>query len=188
MTRSTFPFRRLLGISAVLVISISAVLAHASSPNEYEVEAAYLYNFGLFVQWPAVSKADAAFPICVFGVDPFGKVLDRTLAGQSIGPQSTIPRRISNPQDALGCRIVFVSSSEENNVKQLLSSLGKTAVLTVSDMPQFLDRGGMIQFVVVNNRVHFEVNLAAARRAGVTLSSQLVKLAVTVETSLPPEK
>ncbi len=187
MARSKRSFRSLPGIFAVLALSVLAARIRASAPTEYQVKAAYLYNFGLFVQWPSprAAQSDAAFTICVLGVDPFGKALDKVLAGQTIGSESAVARRISDPQDALGCRILFISASEETNVKQLLSSLGKSSVLTVSDMSKFVERGGMIQFVLVNNRVRFEVNLAAAGRSGLTLSSQLVKLAVRVERSLP---
>jgi hypothetical protein len=177
--------RLTLAVAALLVICIPAGCARASTPTEYEIEAAYLYNFGLFVQWPTAFKTDTAFTICVLGEDPFGKALDRALAGQSIGSQSAIARRISNLQEASGCRILFIGSSEQAHLGQLLSSLGTLSVLTVSDMPEFVKRGGIIQFVLVDNRVHFEINLAAASRAGLALSSQLVKLAVTVERNVP---
>lgn len=149
---------------------------------EYEVKAAYIYNFGRFVQWPAktASAATGPFTICVLGEDPFGPLLDSTIEGQTIDGKNMVVRRISAPLQTANCRILFISSSADHDLKEILAVLDKASVLTVSDMPQFARRGGMIQFALENKRVRFEVNLATAERAGLTLSSQLLKLAVTV--------
>jgi hypothetical protein len=171
-----------LAIAAALLLN-SYPCSQASAHTEYEVKAAYLYNFGLFVRWPAqiAPSPSGPFTICVMGMDPFGKVLDRTVAGETIGSQSVVGRRIVNPEEALGCRVLFISSSEETGVKAILAALGKASVLTVGDMPQFVEHGGIIQFVTENSRVRFEINLAAAERAGLSLSSQLLKLAIRVK-------
>jgi len=169
------------------LFSASGLHAQRSKPAEYEVKAAYLYNFGKFVEWPAKIKAAnaGAFTICVLGQDPFGVTLDATIAGETIDRKSVVAKRISKPQDAADCRILFISSSEESQLKQILATLDKTSVLTVSDMLQFTRRGGMIQFILEENRVRFEVNLTTAERAGLTLSSQLLKLAISVRRSSP---
>ncbi len=146
------------------------------------MKAAYLYNFGRFVGWPSAPAKGDAFTICVLGQDPFGSSLDSTVAGQTIDGQNVSARRVSKAQDALHCRILFISMAEESSLKETLAALGKSSVLTVSDMSQFTRRGGMIQFSFEGNRVRFEVNLAAAERAGLTLSSQLLKLALAVKT------
>jgi len=169
------------------LFSVSGLHAQRSKPAEYEVKAAYLYNFGKFVEWPAKIKAASAdaFTVCVLGQDPFGVTLDATIAGETIDGKSVVAKRISKPQDALDCRILFISSSEESQLKQILATLDKTNILTVSDMLQFTRRGGMIQFILEENRVRFEVNLTTAQRAGLTLSSQLLKLAISVRRSSP---
>jgi hypothetical protein len=95
-------------------------------------------------------------------------------------------RRVAKPQDALSCRVLFISSSEQSRLKEILAALDETSVLTVSDMPQFTRRGGMIQFVVEANRVRFEVNLTSAERAGLILSSQLLKVAIDVKRNTQP--
>jgi hypothetical protein len=159
-----------------------------SRPAEYEVKATYLYNFGRFVEWPAnvtVAKGDP-FAICVLGHDPFGPILDATLAGETIAGKSAVATRISKPQEATNCRILFISSSEDNHLKGILTALDKWNVLTVSDIPRFAQRGGMIQFVLDGNNVRFEVNLTTARDAGLTLSSELLKVAITVRRDLQP--
>lgn len=163
-------------------LTLGAACAQDAKPTEYQVKAAYLDNFGRFVGWPASVKAagENSFEICVLGRDPFGQVLDGTLAGEVIDGKETVARRISKPQDALSCRILFVSSSEAGQLKEILAALGTRGVLTVSDMPQFTRNGGMVQFVLDGNRVRFEVNLTIAERAGLTLSSQLLRLATNV--------
>jgi hypothetical protein len=169
------------------VVVMSLLFAGSSAlgqqkPSEYQVEAAYLYNFGRFVEWPAKSTTaqTGSFNICVLGEDPFGQALDATLAGETIGNQKVAARRISSPQMSADCQILFISSSEANRLNKIIEALDKSAVLTVSDIPQFSQRRGMIQFVLEGNRIRFEVNLAATQRAGLTLSSELLKVATAV--------
>ncbi len=164
---------------AVWIIGSALLQAQDSKPTDYQVKAAYLYNFGRFVEWPAGGKTES-FAICVLGQDPFGAALDATLAGETIEGSRVVARRISKSQDAAGCRILFISSSEEGQLKEILSALDRTTVLTVGEMPQFTRRGGMVQFILEGNRVRFEVNLTSAERAGLTMSSQLLKLALNV--------
>jgi len=145
------------------------------------VKAVYLYNFGRFVEWPGSAAAKAnSFNVCVLGQDPFGPVLDSVLAGERIGGKNVVARRIENPQDSANCQIVFLSSTEASRLSQIIETLNKEAVLTVSDMPQFSQRGGMIQFVLEGNRVRFEVNLAAAESADLKIGSRLLVLAERV--------
>jgi YfiR/HmsC-like len=168
---------------AVAWVLVGALCLHAqqSSPTEYEVKAAYLYNFGKFVEWPAkVTAASDFFSICVLGEDPFGSTFDATIAGESINGKKVVVKRITKPQDAVSCRILFISSSEEGRLQEILAALDKLSVLTVSDLSQFTRRGGMIRFVMEANRVRFEVNLTTAEHAGLTLSSQLLKVAISV--------
>jgi hypothetical protein len=157
-------------------------------PSEYQVEAAYLYNFGRFVEWPAkgATPQNSSFTICVLGEDPFGQALDATLAGATIGNQKVAARRISSPQMSSDCQILFISSSEANRLNKIIEALDKNAVLTVSDIPQFSQRQGMIQFVLEGNRIRFEVNLTATQRAGLTLSSELLKVATVVRKNPQP--
>jgi hypothetical protein len=165
--------------------------AQAPKPTEYEVEAAYLSNFGRFVEWPARAGAASGqsgagpsnagpFYVCVLGQDPFGSLLDAALKGETIGAAPIVAKRIAGPEEAAGCRILFVSSSKDSQLNAILAALGTSNILTVGEMPGFTRRGGMIQFVVSANRVRFEINLTAAQRAGLTLSSELLKVAVAI--------
>ncbi len=152
-----------------------------SAPTEYEVKAAYLYNFGRFVKWPKATGRADSFDICVLGQDPFGRSLGSTLAGQTIEGARVLARRISKPLEAADCRIVFISSSTQDQLASILADVEKMSVLTVGDMPEFTRRGGMIQFVLEGNKVRFEVNLVTAERAGLNLSSQLLRIATHVK-------
>jgi hypothetical protein len=173
---------------ALLIFCIPCLQAQQPKASEYQVKATYLYNFGRFVQWPsnAAAAQGESFSICVIGQDPFGAVLDGTLAGETIDGKSVVAKRITKPQDALGCRVLYVSVSEEVRLKDVLAVLDNTGVLTVSDIPQFSQRGGMIQFVMTGNKIRFEVNLTRAQDAGLMLSSDLLKVAATVRKTSQP--
>jgi YfiR/HmsC-like len=156
--------------------------AQKPEPTEYEVKAAYLYNFGRFVAWPDQgSRKDEPFEICVLGQDPFGPALDATVSGETIEGENVAAKRIEKPQEIDSCRILFISSSEDSRLDKILEALDKSRVLTVSDIPQFSQRGGMIQFVSERNRIRFEVNLTNAENAGLNLSSELLKVAIRVQ-------
>lgn len=157
--------------------------AQENKPAEYKVKAVYLFNFGKFVQWPAGAVSEGqekAFPICVLGQDPFGPALDDIVKGESIDGQPLVAKRINRVEDADDCRLLFIGPSEKERVIKLLEALQSKPVLTVSDLPEFCNRGGMIQFVLQGDKVRFEVNLTPAEKAGLTLSSQLLKVATAV--------
>jgi hypothetical protein len=175
-------------IVVLSLLVIPVLRAQQPKASEYLVKATYLYNFGRFVQWPptAVAVQGDSFPICVIGQDPFGAALDTILAGEAIDGKSVVARRVTKTQDALNCRVLYISPSEDSRLKELLVALDKAGVLTVSDIPQFSQRGGMIQFVLAGNKIRFEVNLTNAQIAGLTLSSDLLKVAVAVRKSPQP--
>jgi hypothetical protein len=177
---------RLSAISIAFALLNPACLpAQQSNPSEYEVKAAYVYDFGKFVTWPPNVTAAGEFNICVLGTDPFGATLDAITAGERINGRKIAINRIAKPQEAVSCHILFISSSEESRLKEILATLDKTSVLTVSEISQFTRRGGMIQFIVEANKVRFEVNVTSAERAGLVLSSQLLKVAINVRRGSP---
>lgn len=150
-------------------------------PTQYDVEAVYLYQFGRFVQWPTqTTSASDAFSICVLGRDPFGAGLDSTIAGESINEQRLEAERITDVRDAHRCRILYISPSEDAHLNAILDSLHAEPVLTVSDAPDFMARGGMVEFILQDNRVRFEINVAVTQKAGLSVSSQLLKVAAAV--------
>jgi len=178
---------RTLALAIVCVVSAVPALHAQKGPTENEVKSAYLYNFGKFVEWPAKAAiVGEFFPICVLGDDSFGSTLETTIAGESIEGKKVLVKRVAKSQDAVSCRILFISSSQQNRIKEILAELDSTSVLTVSDMREFTRHGGMIQFVVEENKVRFEVNLTSAERSGLSLSSQLLKVAINVKRSAQP--
>jgi hypothetical protein len=161
----------------LVVASLAITLLGQQRPQEYAVKAAYLYNFGKFTKWPSETPS---FNICLLGKDPFGGSLDRIVAGESIEGKPIVVHRLSDLRPVRDCSILFVSSSERARMGLILSQIQNMPVLTVSDAPEFLERGGMIQFELQNDRVRFEINLRAARDAKLVLSSELLNVATKV--------
>lgn len=173
-------------VVALAVLVSSCAFGQGSKPTEYQVKAVYIYNFSRFVEWPSKpGQLVDGFSICVLGQDPFGQNLNSALANVTIAGKKVAVKRISTPQEAESCRVLFISGSEEKRLKQILGVLDGASILTVSDMPEFAERGGMMQFVWDGDRVRFEVNLATAAHAGLSLSSELLKVAVNVKGSGP---
>lgn len=165
-----------------------AVQVHAQRPPEYQVKAAYLYGFGRFVEWPAAAPAAAgkAFVVCVLGDDPFGHWLDEVVAGAVMKDKPVSVRRISQLDEIGSCHTLFIGPSESARLGRIFETLDHRPVLTVSDAPQFAQRGGMIGFTMDGNRVRFTVNLAAAQDAGLQLNSELLRVAATILKSRTP--
>jgi len=184
--------RRLRGwfVWTAACLTIGVVLnawAQQLSPTEHQVKAAFLYNFGRFVEWPRTASAPAGdpFSICLLGEDPFGPVLEETLEGKEVHGKKLLLRRIGSAKDTLRCQILFISSSEDSHLTEILTLLAGRSILTVSEMPRFAYRGGMIGFTLEQNKVRFEINPPAAERGGLIISSQLLKLAKIVNTKPP---
>jgi uncharacterized protein DUF4154 len=165
--------------AAALAVPLPAQLPKA---NAGQVQAAYLYNFGKFVKWPAVAPANqsGSFIICVLDQDPFGDTLQSTLSGETVAGKPVVVKRLPKAQQASGCHILFIGTSQAHDLSGILSSLDQAAVLTVSDMPDFSKRGGMIQFVLEDGRIRFEINLEGAERAHLVFPSELLKVAAAV--------
>ena len=152
--------------------------AAAPAPSAEDVKAAFLYNFAKFVVWPPdVIPAEAGFVIGVIGDDTIVEALHRTVQTRSVHDRKIVVKRLSSPHEARACHILFVGAGASDRLAGLLNPLDGSSVLTVSDIDGFVDRGGMISLVLERSRYRFEVNLKAAERAGLTVSSQLLKLA-----------
>lgn len=150
-------------------------------PTESQVKAAYLFNFGKFVTWPDKPAASSdSLEICVLGQDPFGATLDATVEGESIDGKKITVKRLSKIQDGPECRILFVSPSEQKRLRPILAIAQEFGMLTVSGIPGFVQQGGIIQFITQQDRIRFAVNLVAAGKSHLILSSQLLKVASQV--------
>jgi hypothetical protein len=153
----------------------------AAPPSEYQIKAAFLLNFTKFIEWPAGEGAGSTFSICVAGEDPFGPVLDQLVEGETVGGRKIAVRRIraQGSADLPGsCEILYVAKQEQN-IQAVLAGAG-AGVLTVGEGDGFLDDGGMVAFILDDRHVRFSIDLSAARKAGLKLSSRLLAVARTV--------
>ncbi|HXS74762.1 MAG TPA: YfiR family protein [Terracidiphilus sp.] len=177
----TFAATRAVAVAMLLAAIPAIVLAASpSKPSEYDVKAAYLLNFGKFVRLTTPASPRSSFDICTLGHDSMDSSLDVLAVNFKIGD---LPVHISHLSDISGtkfCAIVFISATERDRIHEDLAILGSTDVLTVSDAPDFLQHGGMIQFVLISNHVRFAVNLDAVSRTHLVLSSELLRVASSV--------
>jgi hypothetical protein len=182
-TRSSPPPSCLLATLLAMLISIHIVGAvrvpAQEALSEYQVKAAYLFNFLKFVEWPENSFTDPLAPIVigVVGEDPFGNALPQVVIGKTVQGRDLVIRIYHAGEDLRGAHILFISASERKRLPTILSGLHGSSVLTVADTAGFLDAGGMIQFLNENGRVRFAVNVDATGRAKLKMSSKLLSLA-----------
>ena len=159
-------------------------LVDTPKPTESQVKAIYLYNFAKFVAWPPdKSAANAPMTICLDHADSFVPTLQDEVSGEKIDGRSISIQRISNATEESACNILYIDSSDAARSQTLLAAAVGHSVLTVSDIDGFAKRGGIIEFVMEGSRVRFKVDLAAAQKAGLGLSSQLLKVAKSVSGS-----
>ena len=171
-------------LKAVLSCALTCALARPETADEGQLKAAFLYHFTKFVEWPAESSAlpaDDTISVCTLGNDTLRSALDESLRDKKVRNHSLVIKHLKNSQQASSCNVLFVSNSESKKLTDILENAASGNVLTVGDSPGFTKRGGCIEFIVDSNRIHFVVNLAAARKAGLRISSELLSLADSVE-------
>ena len=172
--------RHFLPIVLLICIAVCCAAEPAKpQPLEYRVKAAFLLNFTKFIEWPeaAFPASDSPISICIVGDDPFGAALDQIVEGETANARKVVVQRIAQPLKS--CQIVFFGRSEKD-VPKLLTALGP-GILTVGDGEGFLGKGGMIDLVIDNRRVRFDVNQRAAEAANLKLSAKLLNVARSVE-------
>jgi hypothetical protein len=155
--------------------------AHAlEESREYEVKAAFIYHFAKFVSWPGESKSDPLI-IGVLGNDPFGKIWEE-IRRKTVRGRPIVVNLCGNDLGlAKKCQVVFISRVDREKLKIILGQLFEKPVLTIADLPLFAETGGMIGFYSHENKVRFAINLESCKKAGLAVSSNLLKLARIVE-------
>ena len=155
--------------------------ARAGPSREYLVKAAFLYNFAKFTVWPAKAFAAPSTPLrlCLLGKDPFQGALD-SLAGKTVRKRKLEIHRLTKTSGLGKCHLLFVSASENKRLATILKILRGMPVLAIGDMPNFAHSGGIINLKTVRNKVRFEINVNAAKRAHLKFSSKLLRLAEIV--------
>jgi len=181
--------KRLAAFGAIVFISIcgafagpGASVAAPGEPTEFQVKAAFVYNFVKFVQWPRDSfpaTGDAPISICVLGQDHLGDALE-SLKGLTAYGRNLSVRRIAGQAEVDRCQVLYLCKSERDAMPQILKGM-RAGVLTIGDMKSFASAGGIINFVIAGNRVSFEINVDAAEKARLKISSQILKLAKIVK-------
>jgi hypothetical protein len=160
------------------LLTIAAARPAAAQGVEYEVKAAFLYNFSKFVEWPPESLTpDAPFRICLLHDDPFGGRLERTVAGDTVDGHPIVVERVPVDIGQTSCHILFVPRSQAARVQALVRALGRDPVLTVGESPGFLAAGGIINLVVEGGHVRFDVNVDGGAARGLRISSKLLRVA-----------
>ena len=161
--------------------------ARAQASPEYKLKAAYLFNFAKFVDWPSNTFAEATTPIVigVLGEDPFGTVLEEIVQGRTINGRPLTIQRARRLEELKTCQLLFISRSEQQRLKNILTQLGERPVLTVSDADNFLDGGGTIRLLMEGRSVRFEISAVASERAGLKIDAQLLNLARAVRPVTP---
>jgi YfiR/HmsC-like len=181
--------RRLRAVVAILPILLAGATLNAqntSGSSEYLIKAGFIYNFANLVQWPSTSFAqpDSPIVIVILGEDHFGTTLDHVLEGKKVNARPFVIKRarsVSELQRALGpqkeCQILYVSSSEMSHLGEAIQMLKGVPVLTIGETPGFAKNGGIINLILEDNKVRFEVNVQAAKEADLNISSRLLALA-----------
>jgi hypothetical protein len=152
------------------------------APTEYQVKAAYLFNFLKFVEWPGdpLASTHGQWIIGIIGDNPFGDQLEQVVAGKTVQGHELQVRRFQPGEDVRDCHVLFISDSEKKRLPTVLVALNGSSVLTVADMDHFTESGGMIQFVMEEKRVRFVIDVGASSRARLKVSSKLLSLARTI--------
>ena len=164
---------------ALLALASSRLFAQAPVADEYQVKAAFLFNFAKFVEWPADTFKGPEDPIaiCVLGQNPFGTALEDVVRDKTVAGRGFVVRGLLSAQQASKCQILFVSASERKRLGSLLDQLKGRSILTVGEGDDFIANGGIIDFKLKDARVRIDIDAAAADRAGLHISSKLLSLA-----------
>jgi hypothetical protein len=175
------PFRAtsILVLSLVWLLAFGRVGAQDSTPTEYQIKSAFLFNFAKFVEWPAAAFAEATSPIVygILGENPFGDDLEQTIRNKTVNARPLVVKEFHSLAEATNCHVLFISTSEKAKLPEILESLRKTTVLTVSETDGFTEAGGMINFFMEGKKNRFQINDIAAKNAGLKISSKLLSLA-----------
>lgn len=192
MTRGALPglmSRRRLLLAAGLCtgvggLAIAPLRVHAqTSASEAQIKAAYIYKFGSFVDWPGSAFAATASPIQIglIEADALLEPLAQAVAGRTLHGRSLVVRRLSRTESPAGLHMVFLGRSLHARMAELLTSLRRSPTLVISESEGALELGSMINFVILEDRLRFEVAPRNAERSGLAISARLLAAAVRVE-------
>ncbi len=169
----------------VILLSFPVLSQADGSDRVPKIKAAYVHQFSHFVSWPDEAAETARdrkhLILCIFGDDRVTHYLER-LAGHGHGAFSIEISHPASPSQLRHCELLYITPSQEGELQKVLVAVADLPVLTISDMPGFIDRGGMIGFVVRGDRVRLEINLQAAQRVRLHISAKLIEVSLRVIT------
>jgi hypothetical protein len=170
-------------IALALMLFAAGVATQESTPSEYQVKAAFLVNFPKYVEWPAEAFAETNSPIviAVLGETKVTAELEKISAGRIVNGRKIVLKRLASGEESGVRHILFVPAAEQKHFPKLLAKLKEGSVLTVGESDDFLERRGIINLALRDQRIALEVNLTAADNARITISSKLLKVASVVK-------
>jgi hypothetical protein len=170
----------------VCLLTIAAARPAAPTPSEYEIKAIFLLQFAQYVEWPAGAFVEPRSPLVigVLGADPFNGALEEAVAGETVDHRPLTIRRFRRVEEIKTCHVLFIGRSETERLEKIFAHLKGRNILTVGDSGVFAETGGMVQFISENKKIRFRINLAAAKAAGLTISSKILRVADVIS---PPE-
>jgi len=163
--------------------ALGPVCSADKGPSESEVKVAFIYNFIKFVEWPAnaFAKQDTPITIGVLGDKQYASQLEKFVKGKAANGRTIEVRLLEKDKDADSCHIIFVTASGMHRFNAILGRLKDKSTLIIGETEHFIDSGGIIGFVNEDKKVRFEINIAAAKKRSIKISSQLLKLARRVK-------
>ncbi|MEW6156988.1 MAG: YfiR family protein [Verrucomicrobiota bacterium] len=165
----------------LLLISAPIAQGQSAPPSEYQIKAAFLYNFAKFVEWPesAFDSTNAPIVFGIIGEDPFNSDLEATIENKTINNRPVVIRRFRSDRELQRTHVLFISSSERRRLESILERVKGFPTLVVGDeIERFCQRGGMINFIMEERKVRFQINQVRAEQEGLKISSKLLKLAL----------
>lgn len=158
--------------------------AQTSTTREYQIKAAFVFNFTQFVEWPAQSFSTPQSPavIGIIGKDPFGNYLEETIAGETINKHPLVIQHFNTVEEVTNCHILFVNINDKAKLQSIIEKLKGKSILTISDNNSFTKLGGMIRLYTRDDKINIQVNLEETKAGNLTISSKLLKLAEIVKT------
>lgn len=166
----------------LLVFGMFFTVAQTTDNREYQVKAAFLFNFSQFVEWPATALPETKTPLVigVLGENPFGAYLQEIVSGEEVNGHPLVVQQYKNAEEIKTCHILFINLAEKDKPEQVIASFKGRSILTVGDGNNFIKQGGIIRFITRNNKIQFQINPESAKDAGLMISSKLLKLAEIV--------
>ncbi len=178
------------GVTIILILLLifagirggASVLYAKPNLKEYSVKAAFLFNFGKFIEWPSGTfpNSSSSLNLYILGNDPFGETL-KTIEGKLVKERELVIKKCSRVEEIIGCHILFISSSEKKNLLEIFAKIENMPILTVGEIKGFCKSRGIINFKTKKKKVLLEINVDAAQRAGLKISSKLLRLSEIIK-------